>query len=249
MKKISILLFLIIIKITTWAQTDSDRIDPIQIELKAIILSSADSTGIPYANIVLQRTYSGAITNRDGFFSLEMLNIDSLEVTSIGFKKLAIKIPPYYRGYETLTFYMQPILYNVGEVTVSGSNHTPEFFEHGKPTDTPVELRGDAFNSKPSLFQSLKSPGSSLQYFFSRKEKEKRKVRASIEQNKQWKAFSEIYNKEVIMEVTGLNEAYADTFMIWLNAQKVLSYSDSEYKVKTSISKYFPEFKKAYKLK
>ena len=34
------------------------------------------------------------------------------------------------------------------------------------------------------------------------------------------------------MEVTGLNEAYADTFMIWLNAQKVLSYSDSEYKVK-----------------
>ena len=248
MKKISILLFLIIIKITTWAQTDSDRIDPIMIELKAIILSSADSTGIPYANIVLQRTHSGAITNKDGFFSLEMLNIDSLEVTSIGFKKLTIKIPPYYKGDETLTFYMQPVLYNVGEVTVSGSNRTPEFFEHGKPTDTPVELRGDAFNSKPSLFQSLKSPGSSLQYFFSRKEKEKRKVRASIEENKQWKAFSEIYNKEIVMKITGLNEAYADTFMTWFNAQKLLPYTANEYQVKTAISKNYPLFKQVYKL-
>lgn len=249
MKRISVLLFLNIIRITTWAQTDSDIIDPILIDLKANILSSADSSGVPYANIVLHRTHSGAITNIDGHFSLEMLNIDSLEVTSIGFKKLVIKIPPYYTGHEILTFYMQPVLYNVGEVTVSAGGCAPELFEHGKPIDIPVELRGDAFNSKPSVFQSLKSPASALQYFFSRKEKEKRKVRASIEQNKQWKAFSEIYNKEVIMEITGLNEAYADTFMIWLNAQKVLSYSDNEYKVKTSISKYYPEFKQSYKLK
>ena len=249
MKKILILPFLIIIKLSTWAQTNSDVADPTLIKLKARILNSADSSAIPYTNIILHRTHSGTITNSEGYFSLEMLNIDSLEVTSVGFRKMIFKIPPSYTSSETLIFYMRPVLYNIGEVTVKGDAQKLEFFEHGQPTDIPLELRGDAFNKKPTVFQSMKSPASYLQYKFSKKEKEKREVRTAMSEEKQWEAFSEKYNKELVMKLTGLDEAYADTFIVWFNAQNLLPYSASEYQVKTSILKNYPLFKQNYHLK
>ena len=63
------------------AQNDPLLIDPIIVRLKGRIINAADSSGVPYANIINNRTHSGTITNADGYFSMEVLNIDSLEVT------------------------------------------------------------------------------------------------------------------------------------------------------------------------
>ncbi len=230
------------------AQDELYVVDPMLVELKAKILSSADSSAVPYANIINHRTHSGTITNNQGVFSLEMLNIDSLEITSVGFKPFILKIPSYYTGYELLTFYMEPVLYNVGEVTVEGEAKKLDYFEHGQPTDIKTELRGDAFNEKPKVLQAAVSPASYLYYKFSKSEKSKREVRAAMAQEEKWNAFSEIYNKEVIMDLTGLNEAYADTFMLWFNAKHLLSYSANSYQVRSTVLANFPSFKQAYKL-
>ncbi len=229
------------------AQTDTAIVDPMLIELKAEILSAADSSGIPYANIVLHRTHSGTITNGEGYFSLEMLNIDSLEVSSVGYKTTILKIPSYYTGFETLTFYMQPILYNVGEVTVEGEAQDLDYFEHGNPTDLPPELRGDAFNKKPPVIAALLSPLSFAQYY-GKREKRKRAVREDMAIMKNWEMHSKNYNKEMVMELTGLNAAYADTFMVWFNGQNVLPYTSSEYQVRESIVQYGKLFKMDYDL-
>ncbi len=229
------------------AQTDTDIVDPMLIELKAEILSAADSSGIPYANIVLHRTHSGTITNGEGYFSLEMLNIDSLEVSSVGYKTTILKIPSDYTGFETLTFYMHPILYNVGEVTVEGEAQDLDYFEHGNPTDLPPELRGDAFNKKPPVIAALLSPLSFAQYY-GKREKRKRAVREDMAIMKNWEMHSKNYNKEMVMELTGLNAAYADTFMVWFNGQNVLPYTSSEYQVRESIVQYGKLFKMDYDL-
>ena len=247
MRKIIPLLLLLITVLPAWSQTDSDVVDPMLIELKARILSSADSSAIPYANIILHRTHSGTITNGEGYFSLEMLNIDSLEVTSVGYKRTILKIPSYYTGFDELTFYMDPVLYNVGEVTVEGEAQHLDYFDHGNPTDLPPELRGDAFNKKPPVIAAIVSPLSFMQYY-GKREKRKRAVREDMSIMKNWEMHAKNYNKEMVMKLTGLNEAYADTFMVWFNGQNVLPYTANEYQVRESIVQYGKLFKMDYGL-
>jgi len=241
------LLFFVFVFLTGNAQDDEFEVDPMLIELKAKILSNADSSGIPYANIILHRTHSGTITNGEGEFSLEMLNIDSLEVTSVGYEKTILKIPSYYTGFEMLIFYMNPVLYNVGEVTVEGTAMQLDYFEHGDPTSIDPTLRGDAFNEKPPIIAALVSPLSFMQYY-GKREKRKRKVREEMAMMRNWDMHSENYNKEIVMKLTGVNEVYADTFMMWFNGQNVLPYTASEYQVRQSIIEYYKLFKIDYNL-
>lgn len=241
------LLFLIFMVFVGKAQDEDSEIDPMLIELMAEIRSSGDSTGIPYANIILHRTHSGTITNGEGYFSLEMLNIDSLEVTSVGYEKTILKIPSYYTGYEVLTFYMKPVLYNVGEVTVEGDAKQLDYFDHGAPTDISPELRGDAFNKKPPIIAALVSPLSFMQYY-GKREKRKREVREQMAIARNWEMHSKNYNKEMVMKLTGVNETYADTFMIWFNGQNVLPYTASEYQVREAVIQYYKLFKMDYNL-
>ena len=58
MNKFLFLICFIFISIVVNAQDEEFEVDPMLIELKAKILSSADSSAVPYANIILSRTHS-----------------------------------------------------------------------------------------------------------------------------------------------------------------------------------------------
>lgn len=227
-----------------WAQDDSDLIDPILLNLQARIISAGDSLPVPYANILNNRTHSGTTTNADGLFSIEMLNIDSLIVTSIGFERSIIKVPGNYTGYNRLTFMMLPLNYALREVLVEGDNPKVDLgFETGKPTDISPELRGDAFNEAPPVLAAFFNPISYWQYYLSKKEKRKREVRKEMIVQKNWEMHSQNYNKEKVMMLTGMDEMESDTFMIWFNSQDVLPYLSSEYQVRASVIEYFHYYK------
>ncbi|WP_319499676.1 hypothetical protein [uncultured Draconibacterium sp.] len=247
MYKYLLLLLVVLTSISGWAQDENYPVDPMLIELKAKILSSSDSSAVPYANIINHRTHSGTITNGEGIFTLELLNIDSLEITSVGYKTFILKVPSYYTGYEMLTFYMDPVLYNVGEVTVEGEARQLDYFDHGNPTDLDPTLRGDAFNEKPPIIAALVSP-LSFAHYYGKREKRKRQVREDMAIMRNWEMHSRNYNKEMVMKLTGLNEAYADTFMMWFNGQNVLHYTATEYQVRESIVQYSKLFKLDYEL-
>jgi hypothetical protein len=222
------------------AQTDPLLIDPILVRLKGRIVSTADSSAIPYASIVNNRDRSGTIANSDGYFMLDVLNIDSLSVTSVGFQKKIIYLPYSYMGQEILTFTLNPVSYPVGEVEVKGEK--PDLNMNlgtGKPVDIPPQLRGDAYNEKPPLLAALFSPISYWQYYLSHREREKREVREAMLLQQNWEMHSRNYNKEMVMKLTGLNEAEADSFMVWFNAQNVLPYTSTEYEVRASIKYYY----------
>ena len=239
-------LFLIVATaLTGLAQNDAPLVDPILIRLKARIISDEDSSGVPYANIVNNRTHSGTITNADGYFTLDMLNIDSLVVSSVGFEKKVLKVPYNYNGQEVLTYVMNPRNYPVGEVEVRGESPGMDLgVGTGKPVNIDPELRGDAFNEKPPVIAALFNPISFWQYYLSNREKQKRDVRKAMLLEKNWEMHSKHYNKEVVMKLTGLNEAKADLFMVWFNSQDVLPYTATEYEVRASITYYFEQYKK-----
>jgi hypothetical protein len=233
--------FLLVFVLPGMAQ---EEIDPMLIRLQARIISAADSSAVPYANIINNRTHSGTITNNNGFFTIEMLNVDSLVVSSVGYQKNVIKVPRGYSGQEVLVFMMMPVTYGLGEVKVQGDKPKVDLgFETGKPTDIPVELRGDAFNEAPPVLSALFNPVSFLQYYLSHSEKQKREVRQAMTLEKNWEMHSKNYNKEMVMKLTGLNVMQADTFMVWFNAQNVLPYTSSEYQVRAAIIEYFGYYK------
>ena len=225
-----------------------DIVDPILLRLKGRIISAADSSAVPYANIVNNRTHSGTITNADGFFTLEMLNIDSLVVSSVGYEKAVFKVPRNYNGYGTVTYIMNPVNYAIGQVDVKGNKREYDLgIGQGKPVDIAPELRGDAFNEKPPIIAALFNPISYWHYYLSRKERQKRDVREAMALERNWKMHSENYNKKTVMKLTGLNEAKADSFMVWFNAQNVLPYAATEYEVRSSIIYYFEQYKREQK--
>lgn len=234
----------LIVSFFSYAQVDEEEIDPMLIRFKAKIISAADSTPIPYANVINNRTHSGTITNNEGLFSLEMLNIDSLIITSVGYDKTVIKVPRNYSEFNTVTYVIKPINYAIGEVKVKGERTKVDLgLETGKPIDLDPKLRGDAYNEKPPILAALFNPASFMQYHLSKKEKRKREVREAMALEKNWEKHSRNYNKEKVKILTGLNETEADSFMLWFNSQNVLPYTSTEYEIRAAILEYFELYK------
>lgn len=244
MLKVRYILIIVISFLSVHMQAQDEIIDPILIRLKGRIVSAADSSAVPYANIINNRTHSGTTTNADGYFSMEMLNIDSLVVTSVGYEKEVFKVPRNYNGYGTVTYVMKPVNYPIGQVDVRGEKKDYDLgLDQGKPVNIDPELRGDAFNEKPPIIAALFNPISYWHYYLSKKERQKRDVREAMSLQRNWEMHSENYNKEVVMNLTGLKEAKADSFMVWFNAQNVLPYTSNEYEVRAAIIDYFEIYK------
>lgn len=237
--------FLVFLTLFPWqglkAQDSGMNEDPILVRMKGKLVSAGDSMPVPYANIVYPRYRTGTSTNAGGFFSVEMLNVDSLIISAMGFKSRTLRLPRNYNESTTLTVYLQPVVYAIREVEVKGEKNTPNLdgVPIGKPTDVPVELRGDAFNEKPPVLAAIFNPLSYWQYYLSKKEKQKRDVREAVALEKNWEMHSRNYNKEVVKMLTGLGDSEADEFMVWFNAQNVLPYTSSEYEVRAAIRNYF----------
>ncbi len=246
MKIVAVIGFLsfVFLSFQGFAQDDPDLIDPVLIKLQGRIISAGDSSAVPYANVINYRTHSGTTTNSDGYFTIEMMNIDSLIVTSIGFEQKKIKVPANYTGYNTLVFIMLPSNYALREVVVEGEKPKVDLgIGAGKPTDITPELRGDAFNEAPPILAAFFNPVSYWQYYLSKKEKRKREVRKEMIIQKNWEMHSQNYNKEKVMMLTGMNDSEADSFMLWFNSQDVLPYLSSEYQVRATIIEFFHYYK------
>lgn len=220
---------------------DYTDVDPYLIELKGKILSKEDSLPVPYVHVVNMRNHGGTTTDARGNFSLEMLNVDSLGISAIGFMKEFVHVPLPYNADSTFTIYISPIRFAIGEVEVKGKSNELHFknLGTGKPVDIDPELRGDAFNSKPPWYAAIFAPASFIQYYTSRREKEKREVRKVMVSEKRWEYLSKYYNKDIVMELTGLDEAEADSFMVYFNSKGMLNETDNDYEVREAIKHQF----------
>ncbi len=221
------------------------EVDPMPVRVEGCIVSAADKTPVPYAHVVNNRNHGGTITNAAGVFTMDMLNIDSLSISAVGFLKETFTIPHTYHPDSVVTFYLRPVSYIIPQVDVQGKKPRVNLdgIPSGKPVDIPPELRGDAFNERPPIIAALFNPISYWTYYLSKREKQKRAVREAMLLEKNWKLHSANYNKEVVMQLTGLNFEEADTFMIWFNSKNILPYTSTEYEIRAAIQHYFEVYK------
>jgi len=204
-----------------------------------------DNLPVPYAHVVNNRTHGGMVSNAGGFFTMDMLNIDSLSISVLGYFKETFGLPADYHSDSILVFRMRPVSFTIRQVDVQGEKPRVNLdgVPSGKPVDIPPELRGDAFNERPPVIAALFNPISFWTYYLSKSEKRKRAVREAISLEENWEMHSQNYNKKVVMSLTGLNENDADSFMIWFNIQGVLPYTSTDYEVRAAIRQYFAIYK------
>jgi len=228
------------------SQEDMVLIDPILVQLEGKLVNQKDGTPIPYAHIVNLRDHSGTTAGGDGSFLIEMLNIDSLAVSAIGYKRQYIHISSdYYKNKELVIFRLEPVRYAIGEITVTEEAPKLNLYglSTGKPDSISPELRGDDFNEKPKWYNAVFSPISFMHYHLSKKEKEKRDVRDEIISQKSWKRISVYYNRDTLMKITGLKEKEVDSFMIYFNAKSPLNERSTEFDVLDAILVEFRNYK------
>lgn len=229
-------LWLVLLLNTAMAQGFDDDIDPIPIKLKGQILSLDDGLPVPYAHVVNLRTHGGTTTDITGKFNLDMLNVDSLAISVMGFKKMYLRIDPSYIEGNVFTIHAIPIRFAIKEVEVTGQQKKVNLgLPETKPLNITPELRGDGYNSKPPIIAAFFTPLSFLQYHLSQREKEKREVRKAIISEERWQMLSRYYTKDIVMELTGLNETEADKFMFFFNSKGILNHTSSEYAVRAAI--------------
>jgi len=223
------------------AQEEPEEIDPMPIKLKGQILNLDDEMPVPFAFVVNSRTHSGVSTDELGRFTMDMLNIDSLSISALGFSKTTVRIPANYNEMNVLILYAKPIRFAIPEVKVQGEQQKVNMdgIPVAKKVDIDPQLRGDAYNKKPPVLAAVFNPVSFLQYYTSKREREKRETRKAILTEKHWEILSQYYNKELVMKLTGLNDSAADDFMFYFNSKDLLDYTSTEYDVRNAIKEQY----------
>lgn len=224
---------------------DPEDIDPMPVKLKGQVLSLGDNSPVAYAYVLNFRTHSGVTTDEQGRFTMDMLNIDSLAISSLSYTKMTFRIPANYNENTVQVFYLKPVRFALPEVQVAGQQRKPNMdgVPMGKKLDLDPQLRGNAFNEKPPVLAAFFNPISFLQYYTSKKEKEKREARKAIITEKHWEVLSQFYTKKLVMELTGLSEERADELMIYINSKGLLSHMSNEYDVRSTIRGQYNLFK------
>jgi hypothetical protein len=245
MMQLKQIIFLILIFLSLYGYSQEDEeIDPMPIKLKGVVLNLEDETPVPNATILNYRTHSTVITDELGRFTMDMLNIDSLSISSIGYSKTTAHIPSTYMEMNVLILYAKPIRYALPQVTVSGNKLKVEGLPTGKKVNIEPELRGDAYNKKPPVIAAVVNPASYIQYYLSKSERDKRETRKAIVSEKQWEHLSQIYNKALVMEVTGINEVQADLLMLYINNKDRFSEMRGDYEIRNIIKEEYENYKK-----
>jgi hypothetical protein len=240
MHTVSFLFLFLLFSVTVSSQT-VDKVDPMPIRLKGQVLNLEDETPVPNAIVINLRTHNTISADLQGRFMMDMLNIDSLSVSSLGFSKSIAHVPAKYNEMNVLIIYAKPIRFALPDVTVSGQQKKVNIdgVPVAKKNDIAPELRGDAYSKRPPVITALFTPASFLQYHLSKSEREKRETRKAIVSEKQWQIISQFYNKELVMQLTGLNNAQADNFMIYINSKGLLNQMTNEYDVRNIIKEQY----------
>lgn len=224
---------------------DNTDIDPMPIKLKGQVLNLEDDSPVPYAFILNFRTHTGVTADDKGRFVMDMLNIDSLSFSLLGFTKMVVHVPANYNEVNVFTIYARPVRFALPDVNVAGKKQevNMEGVPVGKKSKIDPELRGDAYNKRPPVLAAVFNPVSYIQYYTSKRERQKREARQAIVTEKHWAELSQIYTKKLVMELTGLNDSDADKLMIYINSKGLLSHMSTDYDVRATIKEQYNLFK------
>jgi len=184
MKQGILTILLFFIGLSIYAQTNEDKQTADVIQFTGVVLS-ADSAAIPGVHIYTPIYGRGTSTNVYGFFSMPVLEGDSLIISSIGFKKSQYVVPSIKGQTLKVIITLEPDTTELDEVRVYNMPPTSEAFKQAVlAMQLPEEFANMNDNLSPAtmheLMKRLPADGSSNHMWFTRQQANYQRTRNSV---------------------------------------------------------------------
>lgn len=173
------------------------------------------------------RNYAGTVTDKGGYFRIQVLPSDTLGFSILGFENELFEINDTHIMVGELRIFLKERVYELEGVTVYPWRNEKEFREHFLNLEVPdtssyVELNLPAI---PDVLPNQMSTTGGVGYSFdgvftkiykalSKKERHRTKYLAVINEVERQRILDKRYNKEVVARLIGINdEAFLEEFM------------------------------------
>ncbi len=210
-------------------------------QVKGQILNIEDATPVAYAVITNHRTKASVSANANGIFTIDAFITDSLEISSLGFQKETIAIPAIYNISDVLTVYARPLSFLIPDINVTVKKEQMKIDKENRIASP--YFRNEIMKDKPASEKVYDNQISFLRIPLGGKEKSKQKVQAAEESDKQWASISRVYNKDLVVALTNLNNTEADNFMMYLNGKKLFKRMTTKQNATYTILQQFKIYK------
>lgn len=253
-----ILFGLLLLKLNAGAQ---HILTPDYIVISGYVKDVQTDSVLPLVNVFNPRTHKGTITDNSGFFRYYAFRGDTLILSSMGYEKSYIPVSDTAYHPITDTFYMHQDVFNIPEVNIYGLSRYEQLrydIKHLGQVSKPVlnarknlpEINHDVlsfYSRRTDNFGLVASPITALYNAFSKEGREQRKLRELRQRDALKKAIEPHFNKEMVMNITGLPPAEAEEFMDFCNFSPHYLLNTADYVIVKQILQKFKIYKSTHK--
>ncbi|MCW3805244.1 hypothetical protein [Plebeiibacterium marinum] len=222
-----------------------------QVWVKLIVKDSVDNKTISNAQIVSYESMIIYATDESGVFRGSFNSTDSLKVFGLGYSPTIVHVDMLKNFPEGKIVHLGRKFYMLGTVDVPSDQelhlNMPKDINLGKENDIPTALRGDSYNKKPPVLAAVANPLSYVNYYTSKKEREKREMRRVLGQEQEQDKINEFYNRDIVKEVSGYEGEMLDKFMIYCNINIKLSADSNPVLIRMKIAELMEKFEEENK--
>jgi hypothetical protein len=198
----------------------------VRVSVSGIVVDSVSLIALPNVHIKAKRSGVGVTASPSGQFTIAAPLYDTLVFTSIGYKLLEY---PVLMNEEDILIRLQEFIVMLPEVTTIGTRLSEKKYGERRPVIMPA----------PTIAEGIFSPFT----FFSKTEKEKRKLVKVQEENAKIRTYVEVVNdpdlKKDIMNEFSITEAEFYELLVKFNVEKrYVHYLVSEEQIRGILSFY-----------
>ena len=209
--------FLMVVSLSGYAQKTT----------RGIVMDSSSLKTLPGVHVVVKNKNQGTVTNSIGVFLLKTLPTDTLVLSFVGYNTLEL---PLLFEEDDILIRLSERIQILKEVTITGN----------RLYESPIVREPRNQPHKMSVSDAFSSPWT----YFSKGEKEKRKVVKLINENDRIKTYIEVINdqelREEIMDAHQITETdYYNTLAKFNQQSRDVLYSTDPYAIMTSLKYYF----------
>lgn len=200
--------------------------------IKGIVVDSASFTNLPGVNVKVKGTNRGTSTNASGIFTIVASEKDTLIFSSIGFAKTAL---PVYLEDETMLVRMREESILLKEITIKDRGfHINQKYANSPTLTTTKPIQAGSSNGGVGVNFS----------YFSKLEKEKRKLVKVMADNEKVKVYLDVVNDpdlkfEVMQRFSISEERFYDLLAVYNEKNKDITYSANSALILNSLLSFF----------
>lgn len=205
---------------------------------------------IPFVTVSVGNSGKGVVSDGEGFFFVKFSSTDTLALSTVAHQTQYL----YFGDTTTTSNYDLKIrlseqTYALESVTIFAFKDEYAFKKAIlEMQDLPEEketirIPGSYYGPRREVKPGIGSPVSMLASVFNKRMRYEREAREKIKSSQRSQAVAQQYNRELVGQVTGLEQGKLDKFMTYCQMKDIFRERPSEYEVIMAINQCYSDFK------